>query len=359
MQERRPRYPREFRIIVGKLLYEEERVRGRVKQMSKATKVTTRTLENWVKIYKTGGNAKVGRPSYSRSQRRRAMWMVGRVFFRYGYRSWRGAKEMLPDVPTRLVQGYIKLFKARERKQIDERRKSNRQNTDVIMKNAYWVQDGTHVGRIERKSIEAQVIKDRGTLQTLAIKTGKAATAKDVTTIFKEVKKERGLPLVIGTDNGSCYCNKEVQDYLREEKVVHLLSLPRTPQHNAAAEIAIRELKEGTVLGKGVALDDTLGPHALLVRSAQRLNARLRGSKKLKSANELDDKLTDATKIIDRAVFYEECQQGILMISSVIKDARERRMLEREVILGVLEKHGAIKRTRGERNYGEKCEVLL
>ncbi len=178
-------------------------------------------------------------------------------------------------------------------------------------------------------------------------------------TLFDRVKKTRGLPLVIGTDNGSAYCNEEVQAYLKKEKMIHFLSLPRTPEHNGSAEISMRELKTDAVLGKGITLSCPYEAHALLTKSAMRLNSRLRASKKFKSADEIDDMITDAREIIDRDVFFEDCQQGILLLSAKTKSFRERRVLEREVIMGMLEKYGAIKQTRGGWSYGEKCEVVL
>ena len=346
-------------MAVGELLCEEKRTRGRIVQLAELLKVTPRTLENWMKLYRMGGNAKVGRPSYTEEEKRAVMIKVGRLYFIEKCRTWRSVKLAAPLLPTRFIQEYVKYFKTWHRKWIEKIKTKSRESTEVLMTNAYWVQDGTHVGRIEKKPVEAQVSKDRGSLKILAIKTGPTSTGKDVVEMLQELKKERGLPLVLGTDNGSCYCNEEVKAYLREEKVVHLLSLPRTPQHNAAAERAMRELKEGTVLGRNTRLHDMLGPHALLVKNAEGRNACLRESKKLKSANELDDTLPDARAIIDRAVFYDEYMQGILMISALKKNAREQRMLEREWILSTLEKYGAIKRTRGGRNYGAECEVFL
>ena len=193
----------------------------------------------------------------------------------------------------------------------------------------------------------------------LGIKTGQAANAVYVMTFFEKAKECRGLPLVIGTDNGSAYCNEEVSDYLHREKVVHLLSLPRTPEHNGSAEIGMRELKDEAMLGKGVTLASLSAPHALLVQATNRINIRLRGSKKFKSANDLDDTLLDARDMIDRDVFYDECQQGISDLRGCHLNGRELRKKERELILKTLEKYGAIQQTRGGRIYGEKQEVIL
>lgn len=347
-------------MAVAKLLCEEKRVRGEIKQTAKILGVTPRSLENWIKMYKCGGNAKVGRPSYSTALRKHAIWLVEREMIKQGYPGSRVIDKTLKgEIPTRLIQELVKKYKARKRKRDREKRLLNKKSSSVLMKNAYWVQDGTHLGRIERKAIESQVIKDRGSLKTLGIKTGTTADAKDIVTFFEGIKKSRGLPLVIGTDNGSAYCNEQVKTYLKQEKVVHLLSLPRTPEHNGSAEITMCELKKEAVLGKGMALDCPYEAHALLVKAAERINDRLRASKKFKSANEIDDMLVDARDMIDRDLFFEECERGISLLTEKTNNVREQRMLERELIMGTLEKHGAIKRTRGDGTYGEKCEVFL
>jgi len=328
--------------------------------MARMLEVTLRSLENWITAYKSAAEVKVGRPSYPTALRKHAVWLVGRAMIQQGHPGFRViVKTLEGEIPTRLVQEYVRKYKMRKRKHDREKKTLNKKSVTVVMKNAYWVQDGTHLGRVGRKAVESQVIKDRGSLKTLGIKTGLTASAKDIMTLFDRVKKTRGLPLVIGTDNGSAYCNEEVQAYLKKEKMIHFLSLPRTPEHNGSAEISMRELKTDAVLGKGIALSCPYEAHALLIKSAMRLNSRLRASKKFKSADEIDDMITDAREIIDRDVFFEECQQGIVLLSEKTKSFRERRVLERELIMGMLEKYGAIKQTRGGWSYGEKCEVVL
>lgn len=327
--------------------------------MAETLGVSPRSVQNWIAAFKGGRNAKVGRPFYTGKQRRHAMWMVARELRKQGYPGWRPIDTALGNVQTRLIQEYVRLFKAKRKKRMSVTRKIHRKSTTVLMKNAYWTQDGTHVGRIEKVSVESQIIKDRGSLKTLGIKTGVAANADDVMTFFDKAKECRGLPLVIGTDNGSAYCNEEVSDYLHKEKVVHLLSLPRTPEHNGSAEIGIRELKDDAMLGKGVVLECLSSPHAVLAQSASRINMRLRGSKKFKSANDLDDTLLDARNMIDRDVFYNECHVGLTELRGCHLNGRELRIRERELILKTLEKYGAIQQTRGDRIYGEKQEVIL
>ncbi len=53
-------------------------------------------------------------------------------------------------------------------------------------------QDGTHLGRKGRKAVEGEVIKDRGTLKTVALSVGAPATSQDVLVLMKSVKEDQG-----------------------------------------------------------------------------------------------------------------------------------------------------------------------
>lgn len=346
-------------MAVARIFCQKRRQRGEIKGVAKLLEVTPRTIENWLRLYLRGGRAKTGRPSYTNEERWKAIWAVRRELRRQGYCGWRPIDEALKDVPTRLVQEYVKKFKAKKRRWNEMIKKEKRKGITVILKNAYCVSDGTFLGRIEKEGIESQVIKDRGSLKVLAIGTGLTAKGEDVIKMLDDLKTNRKLPLVLGTDNGSMYCNEEVRDYLKNEKVIHLLSLPRTPEHNSSAEITMREMKEESLLGRKTSLLCISESHDKIVCAARKLNWRLRGSKKFKSANELDDTMVDATDVIDREMFYAECEQGLLKVRAGDFKGRELRMKEREVILEMMEKFGAVKLTRGVRNYGEKCEVIL
>ena len=115
------------------------------------------------------------------------------------------------------------------------------------------------------------------------------------------------MPLVWATDNGSPYRDYRVEEFLRREKVVHLLSRPRLPQDNAPAEIGIRELKEVAELGTGVSLADLEEPAQKLALSWEILDHyRLRGSKGYRTADELRMCLPSWREKVKRETFYEQ-----------------------------------------------------
>jgi len=182
-----------------------------------------------------------------------------------------------------------------------------RRRTTVVCSHAVWCQDATHLGRLtNRKAVEAEVVKDRGSLQTLGLSVGPSATADDVVLLLKTLKgKKGGLPLVLQTDNGSAYCSKQVGRLLAREKVVHLRSKVRQPTDNGAAERGIGELKAEAGLGCGKRIEHSHQAGLLLVSAAQKLNSnRLRGSKGYRTANQMAKTLPSWYNRVTRDRFY-------------------------------------------------------
>lgn len=331
---------------MGKMLGEKKQKRGDIKMIAAMLQVTPRTLRNWTKSHNSI-KPKVGRPRYTREQKISALVLVAREMYRQGYPgSTAIAKSLNGRVPLRLVVEYVRKLKARRRQRLNDRKLQHSSRISVLVKDAIWTQDGTHIGRIKKVGIESQVIKDRGSLKTIAVQTGTSAAGEDVLDVLRTLKETRGLPLVWMTDNGSSYCGQEIYNFLKEENVIHLKSLPHTPQHNGASEIGMRELKAFALLGKGVVLKSTYEGHAELVSAAGRQNNRLRVSKGFLNANRLDENMKSSSNLVNRNKFYKECTEELKSISNNL-GWRKKRLAEREVILSKLESYGVIKRTRG------------
>lgn len=328
------------------MLGEKKRKRGEIKMIAQMLQVTPRTIRNWIKS-SNSEILKIGRPRYTIKQRKQSLILVARELKRQGYPGSPAVAKVLGErVPRRLVIEYVKKIKMRRRRYFEIEKQKRRIKVEVLMKNAIWTQDGTHIGRLRNKSIEAQIVKDRGSLKTLAIQTGKAAKGKNVVDLFTDLKKCRELPLVWMTDNGSAYCNEEVDRFLEEEKIIHLKSLPRTPQHNGSSEIGIKEIKKCAELGTGYVLDSEEEGHAKLIKASDALNERLRASKGFINANKLDEILNSLCNNVKRDEFYTECKVELNLVSKSLS-WREKRLAEREVIFRKLEEYGAIKKTRG------------
>jgi len=327
--------------------------------LAKSIGVDVRTLRHWRQYAKSQKIPKMGRPSHSPEEHRVAMWAVGREFRRQQCPGWRPIAKACKNVPVRLVQYYVALFKTSRRQRIQNRKKLNRIVTQVLVRNAIWAQDGTHLGRMGSNPVEGQVIKDRAPLKTVAVTVGPPANAYTIVPMLTELKQNRGLPFVLSTDNGSPYCNTIVEEFLKNEKVIHLRSLPHTPEHNGGAEIGIRELKRISALGKKVILTSIKEPLSLLTRKAKQLDGNhLLGSKEFKTADQLDSSLPIVQEK-DRGRFYTICHDRMQQAAASVGNARERRKAEREIIFCTLEDFGLVTRMRNGRPYTpQKAEII-
>jgi transposase InsO family protein len=296
---------------------------------------------------------RLGRPPHDRAVRFQAAKAVARQRKRQGKKAgWRPIDKALESqVPTRLVQEMVRRFKKKKRRRQRRHQASDAEKIIVKVIGAIWTQDGTHLGRYEDgEESQAQVLKDRGPLDTVGLSIGPPATSKDVLMLLKCSKAEHGgNPLVWQTDNDSIYLEKDVQDYLEMERVVHLKSRVGRPTDNGAAERGIWELKSDAELGKGFRLSSPLETALRLGRSAVKIDEhRLRGSKGYATANRLAAEMPFWYDLTDRNTLYEEA-------TTAMKSAREgkagdhARKAERDAVHGVLEKHGLIEWTRGGR----------
>ena len=322
--------------------------RGERKRFAELMDVTTKSLKNWEKAA-PGGLVPLGRRPHTAEARRRALKSVLKELKRQAWPGWREVDQALPEIPTRLVQRSVALWKVRRRKRAAMHRKAHRTSVKVLAKNAVLAQDGTHLGRLAGKPVEAQIVKDPATLKTVQIAVGAPATAQDVLGHLKELERTRSLPLVWQTDNGSIYCAEEVQAYLRLKQVVHLRNLPHTPQHNAAMERQIGDLKRASGLGKGTLLMSVEAAAERLKSASSTLDVcRLRASRGWKTAQELDGGLVPGYNV-DRTVFYEAVQERMKQAVKGACSARQARLLEREAVYAVLESFGLVSRSRGGR----------
>ncbi len=312
--------------------------------------VRERTLRNWMRACLEEPKRE-GRPPKEPVVRWRQHLKVAREWKKQGRKTgWRTIADALAGlVPTRQVQESLKRLKANHRRRLRRRLKEGRETTTVLCSDAIWCQDATHLGRLDnRKAVEADVVKDRGSLQTLGLSVGSSASGEDVILLLKTIKEKRGgLPLVLQTDNGSAYCSDEVARLLAQEKVVHLRSRVRQPTDNGAAERGIGELKAEAGLGRGVHLRHGHQAGLLLAATAVKLNQyRLRGSKGYRTANEMAENLPSWYNRINRDRFYREAGEAIRKAEEGNGKCRARQAVNKAV-LSLMAMHGLVRLTRG------------
>lgn len=335
---------------VGQWLLEDPRLPRR--ELALRLGVSVSTLKHWRTLAREGALPPLGRPALTAAVRRQACWRVGRAMVHQGFPGWRVIRKACPGISTMLVQEYVRRFKRCRAEHRRRRIERGRVSVQVLGRDIVWVQDGLHAGRTpEGKAVEAQVVKDRGSLRTVALEVGPAASGDDVIRLWEKARQERGLPLVLASDNAASYCSEAAEAYLKSQKVIHLKSLPRTPQHNGAAESRVRELKDQSGLGKGVVLEDVHEPLNRLAACAARLDAhRLRASKGYKTAIELDAVLPRGYNA-GRERFYKEARRRMQEAVLGAETWRAARLAEREAVYAALESFGLVRRERGGQPY--------
>ena len=216
------------RLKIGRRIAEAGRRKINLHEVALALGVSERTLRNW-RDKALKDVPKMGRPSHASNVLQESKTLVFEQMKLHGCPGWRPIAESLKGkVSVRLVQKFVAEYKFAERN-----KPRSIVRTKVVGKNIIWSMDGAFTK--EDGKIENQVIKDRGT--KCWVGSGSKAKASDAQNVIETLKKSfnlNGIPLVLSTDNGAAYTNKEVRSFLNDLKVVHLRSLPRTPQHNGA-----------------------------------------------------------------------------------------------------------------------------
>ena len=256
-------------------------------------------------------------------------------------------QRMLPDVPRRVLQNLLKSLKAEHKAEENDRIKNNRVHIKVLAQGAILAQDSTHVGNAKGRKAFAEVTKDAATLEAWASGDGKPITGKAMLKHLEGLKKSAQLPLVLATDNGSAYKEKEVRAWLEAHEVIQLFSRPHTPTDNARAERGIGEGKALAGLGSGVMLQSGLQGVQALQQAMQALNKHLpRTSKGGLTAAQLKQQLPHWQASVQRHKFYQAACNAIQAVQGESKRAVRRET--REAIFRTLELFGLILRTRGE-----------
>jgi transposase InsO family protein len=351
-KKRSRKYPRELTRRMGLWL----KAMGHnfpLRFLAQRLEVSERTLRNWAR----GAKSQVkhwGRPTTPATKRFLARLKVARELKRQGVKAgWRPVVAAVgPMVSTRLVQESVSELKKRHAQRRRKWLASRRVSVKVLSPNAIWTQDATHLGRMNRKAVQAEVVKDRATLGYVDVAVGYPANAEEILLMLNTYKQAQSLPLVWATDNGAQYRDYRVQAFLKHEKVVHLFSRPRLPQDNAAAEKGMRELKEEAELGKGVKVTSLEETARKLAFSWEVLDhQRLRGSKGYRTADELRMCLPSWDKKVKRETFYEQACKYMEIAVKGGGTAREKRQAERQAVYETLEQFQLVEITRGGKSF--------
>ena len=324
--------------------------------------VTERAVRNWVRAAAPGATPArpPGRPRVSPAVAAEARTVVAAVL-KAAETATIGEPALAlaqPQLPRRALRVALKEAKAERAEQALAHQIAVRINVFIMMRMAVCVLDATHVGRDERgRAVEAEVLRDVATGQWLPFRVGQKAKGHAIVAMLKQLKRDTGtLPLVLQTDNGGAYTSEVVEEYLRKEGVVHLRSLPRTPQHNPVAERGIRTVKTRANVGKGYVVQSIDLVAALLERTRCELNRTLR-QRTRRGLTPEDGWCTmpSADASVDRAAFVRAVEANIENATKDLEKKRAVRKAEREAIYQTMEQFGLVTRTRGGRPITPSC----
>ena len=350
--ESRPKsIPRPLRAWIGELIRTQEIPPGLLAPLAKALGYTPRSLRNWARPGQEE-SAPPGRPPTSEEELEAARNLVHEQLELQGWDAgeepiWRGLGEVIPLARSRRVLAELK---AARRKRIRQAAEERRVSVKVMARDAIWSMDATHLGRLSvGAAVQAEVIRELASTRTIGLSVGLPATGEDVVMLLEQTRRERGAaPLVLQTDNGGAYVSAEVEAWCEQHGVLHLYSLPRTPQHNGSVEHGMCPLKSNAGLGKGTRLESVDEARAKLVGSRDRLDAhRLRRTRNWMTPLESDQANPHWSTLVSREEVLQKAacalEQGLVNCTG----KRAERRAAREAILGTLQHFNLIQRTRG------------
>ena len=314
--------------------------RGSQKKLAEVVGVSTRTVRSWKKKpdHKKRGRKKTG---VSESQRLE----IKDQWEKQGCPGSRPIIKSLPNIPARVIREVIAALKKEKKDRYNKHREENRTTVEVHVPGALMVMDGA---TIKTEGGDFIVLRDRGSVSTHAHKCeGEDLNSQDTLKVFNELKAEGRLPLVMGTDNGSPFCAIVARDFMAQNKVVHLKSLPYVPQQNGSAENAVGDLKQQ--VANGFTVDQ-----ACAVLNQHRLRAKL----DWQTSDQVEQTNLVYYTAEQRAEFYQATCSAIASAQLGIESVYEKRKAEREAIFATLENFELITRTRGHPSRWVKAEEI-
>lgn len=344
-----------LRLRIGKWLAHRRLRKGDLGSIARLLGVTVRALLNWRRV--AGQPLKrQGRPPHSQKAWDKALRAVEKVLRVQGARiGWRCADQLLPQVPTRLIQRALRRLKADHQRRLRRRLEKQRVHYHYTHQGVVMAQDSAYVGQCLCEKVWAEVHKDPATCYTEVTGDGNDATGVSVLEYLRSLEKEGELPLVFQTDNGGAYRHEGLRAWLRTHQVVHLRSRPYTPQDNPFVESAIGEAKAEIpleyahcVIGKGVEFRSPWEGVDMLAQLVDRVNQfRPRPGYGGKTACQLCEEVPSWKKSVRRWEFYNAARKAIRRATLGL-NGRKARTAEREAIFRTMERYGLLVRTRGD-----------
>jgi hypothetical protein len=346
------RYPLEVKLRIGAQVA-AGLPPGGLALLAQALRVSERTLREWKKLFlkPESERPKMGRPRASEAQRASLRTAIVAVQDEHNWLlSGRGVHRLIKTRTSLYrVQEIVQALRAERVRRLREQAEMRRLHVHAHARDVLWSLDGTHLGRDARaRETRAEMVRDVSSTKTLGARIGPAPSAEDVVALLDRIVLETdALPLAIASDNGP-ENRAALEGWCKAHEVLHLWSLPRTPQHNPWVEHGNAELKAQTGLGKGRRIQSISEVAMLVLGALDHIDGSIpRVTRGNKTAREAYRDLPAAQAVVNRTALYREAHCAIAEAVQGCRSARERRLAERRAILATLERHGVITQTRG------------
>ncbi len=308
--------------------------------------VTVRDLWNWEHLPQGKPGRRPRAPEVVEAAMAACRTVLAGLRYHVGWRKVHDAVRL----PKALVQKCVKALKASHRAAVDHVRRLCRMGVRMLLGDALWSLDETHLGRLEDgDAVLGLVVREVASTRTLVISVGPAATERDLIRALEHLRAVRGeLPLVVAMDNGPPMKGGLFAAYLTFHEVVALRNVAYVSQHNSWVERGHRDLKEVSGLGKGVVLCHAREAVEPLQDAVDHLDGTVPlTTRDMKTAVAVDRETPRWYASVDRSVFFRAVLEAVQKAVKGCRNDRERRKAEREAILCTMERFGLIQRTRG------------
>ena len=168
---------------------------------------------------------------------------IVRLSYRHPGWGYRKIYDLLDRCRYPIGRERLRLIRAAEGLQVPKktrRRKPLGCSTHLAKKatrpNQVWSWDFIHDQSLDGRSLRCLIVVDEFTRECLAIECGRSMTSHEVIGVLKRLKKTRGAPEYIRSDNGPEFVARSLKAWLESESIGAHYIEPGSPWQNAYAE---------------------------------------------------------------------------------------------------------------------------
>ena len=248
-------------------------------------------------------------------------------------------RELLPGTSRAALERHLRGYRKAHR----GRRSSILYSLSWTRPGSVWAADLSHPPRrLDGGARALLAVRDLASGYTVAWCALPRGSGEEVETAMRRLFRRHGAPLVLKTDNGSCFVSDVHRDLLDHFDVTPLRSPRAWPQYNGACEAGIGALRESTEIVAAQRDEVRTWTLESLEEARERMNGRPRSSKGRRTAAALwagRPKLRRHRRAFQQELRLRAERAGLLPKGSARRRARRRR----KAIEGALRRCGLLR----------------